>query len=449
VEDPVEKVLREGVIVALANHTLLIRKDGTELPIDDSGAPIRNAKGDVEGVVLVFRDFSKHRQVEQELRKAIESAESANQAKDSFLAMVSHELRTPLSPVLTTLHHWETSDRISPEIKADVQMLRRNVELEARIIDDLLDLTRITRGMLAVFPEPTDVHSLIAALLEVSGSDFASKNLQLVSRLAAQQHIVHADASRLQQVVSNILHNAVKFTDPGGTITVRTSNDDGRRIAISVSDTGMGMSPEILGAIFTPFEQGGRERSRRSGGLGLGMSIARALVELMEGSLVAESPGVGHGSTITITLPVSECLAKAVPPPSQFPVVMGKGSILLVEDHADSAAALARLLRARGYEVITSESVADALKLFQENNFSLLVCDVGLPDGTGYELVQHVRTRSKIPAIALTGFGMHTDIEKAQRSGFDAHLTKPVNLQKLEATISTLMDGKGLEKGIS
>ena len=441
VDDPVEKVIRDGAVVALANHTILIRKDGSELPIDDSGAPIRDAKGDIEGVVLVFRDFSKHRQAEQALRKAKESAESANQAKDRFLAMVSHELRTPLSPVLTTLYHWETSSDASPEIKADIEMLRRNIELEARIIDDLLDLTRVNRGAIAVFPEPTDVHDLIAALLEILRSDFVSKNLQLVPRLLAQQHFVDADAGRLQQVVSNILRNAVKFTDPGGTITVSTSNDEERHLTISISDTGIGMSREVLATIFTPFEQGGRERSRRSGGLGLGMSIARALVELMEGTVVADSPGVGRGSTITITLPDAKSHAKPVPPHSRLPGVTGRGSILLVEDHADSAAALARVLRARGYEVLTSESVAGALRLFHENNFSLLVCDVGLPDGTGYELVRHVRTSSKIPAIALTGFAMPTDIEKAEQAGFDAHLPKPVNLQKLEATISTLIGG--------
>ena len=216
VESPVDKVLREGVIVGLANHTLLIRKDGSEIPIDDSGAPIRDGQGGIRGIVLVFRDFTQQKRAEQEVLAAKDAAETANKAKDQFLAMLSHELRTPLTPVLATLNLWEASEEIPPALRADVGMLRRSVELEARIIDDLLDLTRIARGLLSFSPENTDVHSLIEFLVGLSQSELQNKVLKLALKLDAPRHHVHTDAARLQQVLWNVLRNAVKFTNQGG-----------------------------------------------------------------------------------------------------------------------------------------------------------------------------------------------------------------------------------------
>src|SRR6476620_980486 len=212
VESPVEKVMKQGVIVGVANHTILIRKDGTEVPIDDSGAPIRDAKGVVHGVVLVFRDFSEQKHASRELREAKEAAETASKAKDQFLAMLSHELRTPLTPVLATLNLWEVSGKFPEPIRSDVQMLRRNIELEARIIDDLLDFTRLGRGMVSASPEDTDVHELLELLIGLSQSELHEKDLNVSLRLNASRHYVHTDASRLQQVLWNILLNAIKFT---------------------------------------------------------------------------------------------------------------------------------------------------------------------------------------------------------------------------------------------
>src|SRR5262249_12478647 len=200
-EDPVEKVIKQGVIVGLANHTLLIRKDGSEIPIDDSGAPIRDQQGGIRGVVLVFRDFSEQKEAGRELRLAKETAESANKTKDQFLAMLSHELRTPLTPVLATLNLWEASEEVPGSMHADIQMLRQSIELEARIIDDLLDLTRIARGLLTTSPENTDVHRLIEFLVGLSQNEFRSKELTLTLRLDAGRHHVYTDAARLQQVL--------------------------------------------------------------------------------------------------------------------------------------------------------------------------------------------------------------------------------------------------------
>jgi PAS domain S-box-containing protein len=213
VENPAEKVMKHGVVVGLANHTLLIRRDGSEVPIDDSGAPIRGVDGKIHGVVLVFRDFSEYRARERELRAAKVEAEMANKAKDQFLAMLSHELRTPLTPVLATLNLWEASKEVPAFLQDDVQMLRRSIELEARIIDDLLDLTRIARGMLSFSPENTDLHALIEFLMSLSQSEMQEKRLDVSLALNAARHHVHTDAARLQQVLWNILRNAIKFTD--------------------------------------------------------------------------------------------------------------------------------------------------------------------------------------------------------------------------------------------
>lgn len=442
VESPIEKVMKHGVIVGLANHTLLIRKDGSEIAIDDSGAPIRDGNGGIRGVVLVFRDFSKHKAAEQELRLAKESAESANKAKDQFLAMLSHELRTPLTPVLATLNLWEASEEVPESLQSDVQMLRRSIELEARIIDDLLDLTRIARGLLSFSPENTDVHSVIEFLVGLSQSEFQNKELKMSLQLKAKRHHVYTDAARLQQVLWNVLRNAIKFTESGGSVTIATSNDANGNIDIAMTDSGIGMTPDTISKLFLPFEQADPTRHRRYGGLGLGMAISNALVDLLEGNLNAESAGLGKGSTFTVTFPTADATAKAREPEGTSATARGKVRLLLIEDHVDTARALVRLLQNRGYNIESAPDVAAGLETFAKGKFDLILCDLGLPDGTGIELIEKIRRTDQTAAIALTGFGMQQDVDRAQRAGFDAHLTKPVNLQKLEATIWGLLQDR-------
>ena len=438
VEDPVEKVIKHGVIVGLANHTLLIRKDGSEVPIDDSGAPIRTPDGKLEGVVLVFRDFSEHKTIERELRAAKEAAESASKAKDQFLAMLSHELRTPLTPVLATLQLWEMrTDSLPPRLHSDVKMLRHNIELEARIIDDLLDLTRITRGVLSLSAEEIDIHAIVKLPLDIICSDANAKEIKVVLQPDATRHFVHCDAVRLQQVLWNVLRNAVNFTDRKGNITIRTHNQ-ADQITISIEDSGIGMSSETLAKLFTPFEQADRNRSVRYGGLGLGLAISHALVKQMGGELTAESQGIGKGSKFVISLKVQNQASATGSVPAAAAPTPEKRSILLVEDHADTAAALTRLLEARGHVVRKVSSAAEALLIFKPDLFHLIICDIGLPDGNGYDLLNCIRQMDSIAAVALTGFGMTTDIAQAKEAGFDAHLTKPVDFHKLESIIAKL-----------
>jgi PAS domain S-box-containing protein len=443
VESPVDRVLRSGVIVGLANHTLLISKDGKELPIDDSGSPIKEPDGTVRGVVLIFRDFSEHKAVEKRLIAAKETSEAANRAKDNFLASLSHELRTPLTPVLATLMTWSADRALPPAMLSGVQMLRRNVELEARLIDDLLDLTRITKGKLSLNLETVDVHELVETVIARHQSEINAKRLTPSVQLAAQRHHAMADAARLQQVFGNILNNAIKFTQEGGHISVTSSNGDDDNLTITFKDDGIGMTEDTIGRLFVPFEQGEEEIVRRAGGLGLGMAISKTLVDAHGGALVAASPGPGRGSIFEVVLSSAEpetltrlAVARHHDANGHAP---GDANILLVEDHADSAEVLTAVLRNMGYRVEACATVAEARKLAREKHFDLLLSDVGLPDGTGLDLIREIRKYSSYPAIALTGFGMDRDIARFKQEGFDEHLTKPVNIEKLETLIRQLL----------
>jgi CheY-like chemotaxis protein len=258
-------------------------------------------------------------------------------------------------------------------------------------------------------------------------------------RLNASRHYVRTDAARLQQVLWNILLNAIKFTESGGSITIDTSNNSDGKIDVSIEDTGIGMTPETISKLFVPFEQGDPTQHRRYRGLGLGMTISNALIKLLKGKLTAESPGLGQGSTFTVSFPTIAGSSAASEPDGALPNVVRKVNLLLVEDHLDTARALTGLLEKRGYKVETAPTVAKALEAVASEDFDLLVCDLGLPDSSGIDLILEIRKTKTTPAIALTGFGMQQDIDRAQKAGFNSHLTKPVNLQKLEVTIRRLL----------
>jgi PAS domain S-box-containing protein len=443
VPNPIDNVLKSGLVQGLANHTLLIRKDGKELPIDDCGSPIRGDDGVTHGAVLVFRDFSDRREYEQNLKLAKDEAEAANVAKDNFLAVLSHELRTPLTPVLVALTAWEQSSKIPPELSEDVPTLRRCVELEARLIDDLLDLTRIIRGKLILNFEVADVHDLIQAVANMYRSDLDAKSIHVSLHLGAVSHYANVDPGRIQQVFWNILKNAAKFTPVGGSIDISSSNVDSNRIQIKFKDSGVGMTQATLQRIFQPFEQGSAELVRRYGGLGLGLSLSKAFVEAQGGSISATSAGPGKGSIFTVSVPYVTAPAKTPRGESPTPNSPPSGKhleILLVEDHDDTARVLSRLLEKLGHHVHIADSVASALSQSNQH-IDLLLSDIGLPDGSGNDIIRKLRARDlQIPAVALTGFGMEEDIIKSREAGFTDHLTKPVNFQRLQMMVQKIAD---------
>jgi len=315
-------------------------------------------------------------------------------------------------------------------------MIRRNVELEARLIDDLLDLTRIARGKIELRREVTDARQLLHHSVDICCSrDVAAGRVRLELGLAPGDYRLWADAPRLTQVFWNLLNNAVKFTPDGGAVMVRSSADDGL-LRIEVSDTGIGIEPDMLPRIFDAFEQAERRITRRFGGLGLGLAVSKAIVEMHGGTLTAESAGHGKGATFRVELPVGEL-------PRETPVVAAEAeaaitanlSILLVEDHADTSEALAELLRLLGYRVKVAGSVAAALDLAALNGIDLVISDLGLPDGSGFDLMRELGARHGLRGIALSGYGMEEDVQRSREAGFETHLTKPVNLQTLQEAI--------------
>jgi signal transduction histidine kinase len=363
-------------------------------------------------------------------------AERTSAAKDRFLAMLSHELRTPLTPVLASVSTLECDGKVPESMRESLQLIRRNVELEARLIDDLLDLTRIGKGKVQLSFEIVDAHSLLRNALDICQSEIEAKKLELRTELAATTVYLRADPARLQQIFWNLIKNAVKFTANGGKLGIRTSNTSKGQFQLEVEDSGCGIDPEVLPTIFHAFEQGGRTQL---GGLGLGLAISKALVEAHQGSINAHSGGRDRGSKFTALFPT--CEQDAIPEAASLPRAATKRKsvrLLLVEDHEDTNRSLTQMLRRRGYEVHPAYNVRSALDLAAIKEFDVLVSDIGLPDGTGNELFQTLRAGRAIYGIALSGYGMDEDVRRSRDVGFAHHLVKPVDLNKLDSLIQSV-----------
>ena len=400
--------------------------------------PIRDASGKVQRWFGTNTDVTAQREAADALATAKEQVEAASRAKDDFLAALSHELRTPLTPVLMTAASLETDPSLSEDMRDQLSMMRRNIELEARLIDDLLDLTRISRGKLSIAPVASDIHQLLDHTAEIIRSDGLGKQVRVVFVLDAGQHHALADPARIQQVFWNLIKNALKFTPSGGTITVSTRNDDERSIVVSVEDTGIGIAAEALPHIFKAFEQGDVTGQHRYGGLGLGLAISQAIVAVHGGIIRAESPGVGHGATFTVAL------ATVAPPAAPSggetsptePVRALR--LLIVEDHEATRTVLTRLLTRSGHRVTAASTMRDALVCFAAERFDAVVSDLGLPDGSGLDLMRELQRRRPIPGIALSGYGMEDDLRQTKEAGFFAHLVKPVNIGQLRHLLAQI-----------
>jgi len=372
------------------------------------------------------------------LEQQKDAVEAANRTKDNFLAMLSHELRTPLTPVMAALDTLEADGSRSSGSKNSLAMIRRNVELESQLIDDLLDLTRIAKDKLQLRFGPLDSHEVITNVVEICRPEAQARNLTLQLNLRAGGHHVLGDAAKYQQIVWNLLKNAIKFTAENGEITISSSNPEPQLLAIAVHDTGIGIEPEVMNRIFDPFEQGERAFQRRFGGLGLGLAISKSLAQAHGGTLIARSEGHDRGSTFILTM-------KTVPAPPRIVKLTSPVSesrplrILLVDDHQDTCVALERLLVRRGHLVAAAHNVRSAMETAARNSFDLLISDIALPDGTGTELMTYLHAISRIPGIAISGFGMNGDIEKSIDAGFAEHLVKPVKMENLEAAIDRVM----------
>jgi PAS domain S-box-containing protein len=424
-------------------HELRIRRhDGAYRWFDVRIVAMRDPRGGVNKWFGSCTDIHAQRESTQERERLLASeqaarqiAEEANRAKDRFLAMLSHELRTPLTPVLAGTRLIEQIPDLPDAARAGVLMIRRNIELEARLIDDLLDLTRVANGKLSLALDTVDVHEVIDAVLELFHSEIQVKQQDVHVDLRAQHHYVRGDRARLQQMFWNLVRNAAKFTPDGGHIYVRT-RDERMHVLIEVEDTGIGIEPEQIGKLFNAFEQGSHNMTRQFGGLGLGLAVTKALTEVHGGTVSARSPGTHCGATFSLVLPTATPVPGAVMPADPgSPHLADTLDILLIEDHEDTAEVMSQLIRGLGHEVAVAGCVADALVLASGAHFDLVLSDIGLPDGTGIDFIHAFRKQSAVPAIALTGFGTDDDVRRCIEAGFTAHITKPVNFEHLERLI--------------
>lgn len=568
VDNPVFRALREGEIVGLANHTVLIAKDGTERPIDDRAACIRNNRGVVVGAVLTFHDIAERRLLEKEMKEYVrrltdseqrmravvsnvidgiitidergivesmniaaerlfgypaaeiigqnvkrlmpepyhsehdgylanylrtgdakiigigrevvgrrkdgstfpmdlavssfqlagqsfftgivrditdrkrveESLREADRRKDEFLATLAHELRNPLAPIRNAVQAQLLKGALGPELQWTCDVIERQVQQMTRLVDDLMDVSRISRGKVNLQLEPVDLADVVARACETTRSFIDDRKHELEVSLPTQPVMVHGDLIRLAQVVSNLLDNAAKYTEEGGRIWLTVESGEGEAI-IRVRDTGMGIAPETLPKLFEMFTQVRGSLGRSEGGLGIGLNLVRSLVELHSGSVQAFSDGLGRGSEFRVRLP----LLKQVPAPSATglkPEAAGDGParrILIVDDNLDAAESLAVLLRILGHEIVTVGDGMAALSAVRAQPPEVVLLDIGLPGMTGLEVARQMRNElglTETMLVALTGFGQEEDRRRSQEAGFNAHLIKPVNLDSLRALLA-------------
>ena len=406
---------------------------------------VQGSKQTIQGVLYLIDDRTRDVTLRQELI-------GANAAKDQFLALLSHELRNPLTPVIAMVGELEANAPDSPATHQALEVIRRNVELEARLIDDLLDVTRIAKGKLQLSFETVSVHEIVQRAYEICREEVMTKPLQVEFRLRAENAYVEGDPARLQQVFWNLIKNGVKFTPPNGRLIIETLNPTPEEIEVRVTDTGIGIEADKLDRIFNAFEQGQISITRRFGGLGLGLAISKAMVEAHGGRIRAESAGKDQGASVTLRLKTVPAPApsadglKQPPEEAQKRIAeMKPWRVLVVDDHQDTCTGMKMMLERRGYHITLAHTAEQAAEKARTEEFDLLISDIGLPDRSGYDLMRELSGKG-LRGIALSGFGSEHDITKARAAGFSEHLTKPINFERLDEAIRHLFELEPADK---
>jgi PAS domain S-box-containing protein len=462
-ECPFTTIKRQGVVVGLVGHTVLITKDGREIPIEDSGAPIRDAGGKMIGVIVVFHDITERRQTERELERLLQSertargeAEAAGRLKDEFLATVSHELRTPLSAILGWSAMLNLGKLDEATAKKGLTIIERNANAQAEIIRDILDVSRIISGKLRIDSRPVQLGPIINSSVETLRLASTAKGISLIVSLEPDAGFVAGDPDRLQQIVWNLLSNAIKFTPQNGEIKVDLKQVDSH-VELSVRDSGIGIEPDFLPHVFERFRQADSSTTRAYGGLGLGLAIVRHLVELHGGTVSAHSEGKGRGAVFTVNLPVMTVPAAlkqvATPLPDAAEataaaahskaITLAGLRVLVVDDEADSREILTLMLNQFGAAVRTTASSQDAFNVITEWRPDVLLSDLGMPGEDGYQLIARVRAlppgRGRdTPAAAVTAHVRVEDRRRAINAGYQIHIPKPVDPLTLVTAVAAL-----------
>ncbi len=431
VENPAQKVLMLRLAIGLANHTVLISKDKTERPIDDSAAPIQDDQGRVMGVVLVFRDISDRRRAEIAMREA-------DRRKDEFLATLAHELRNPLAPIRNSLELMKRLKGNAELIEQARSIMERQTGQMVRLIDDLLDVGRITLNKLELRRERVELASVVDHCVEAIHPLCEQSNHELNVTLPPDPIYLHADPVRLAQVFGNLLTNACKYTEPGGRIWL-TAEQQGSDVFVKVQDTGVGIPPDMLSKVFDMFTQ----VDRSEGGLGIGLSLVKRLVEMHEGTVTAHSAGPGQGSEFVVRLPILIERPKSLPPPKptleEFPKKPHR--ILIVDDNKDAAKTLAILLNLEVKETHIAHDGLEGIEKAATYRPDVILLDVGLPKMNGYGVCRSIREQpwgKDILIVALTGWGQDEDRQKSEDAGFNCHLVKPVEFTELMKLLADL-----------
>jgi PAS domain S-box-containing protein len=430
VEDPVARVLRDGIVVGLGNHTLLIARDGTEIPIHDSAAPIRDGAGKLIGAVLVFRDDTERRRRERELQ-------DSSRRKDEFLAMLAHELRNPLASMRSAADILDMPGA-EDQFGWARQVIGQQIHHLSHLLDDMLDVSRITRGLIQIRPQLINASDVIHRAVATVRPLIDDRGHTLDVALTERPLVLSADPVRLEQVVVNLLTNAVRYTHAGGRIRLSADRADDQ-VVISVDDNGAGIAPEVLPHIFDLFTQGDRRLDRSEGGLGVGLTIVKRLVELHGGTVSVQSDGPGRGSAFTIRLPASAEAPPAATAPPAASVQSQRFRMLIVDDNRALAQGLSRLLKLLGHQVELAFDGPDAIEAARNSRPDVILLDIGLPNLDGYEVARRLRQDEElkdIVIIAISGYGHESDRQRSREAGINHHLTKPVDVKTIMELIT-------------
>ena len=443
-ENPVRQVIRTGRTVTLANHTVLVRTDGTELPIDDSAAPIRDGAGTLRGVILVFHEISESRRLQRELLQQADALKEADARKDQFLAVLAHELRNPLSPLRNGLQIARMKIPADDVLRRTIEMMERQLEHMVRLVDDLMDVNRVSRGAIELRRAPVFIADVLARSAEAVRGDMEARGHRFHLEADGQGIAVMGDADRLAQVFSNLLTNSSKYSPNGGEILMRVvvDNDD---VVVRVTDRGIGIPADQLERVFDMFSQVRLHQDRSEGGLGIGLSLVQTIVQMHGGSIVASSGGLGSGSTFTVRLPLLQhSTAEQI---QTSPATTSSGQALRVvvaDDNIDSAHTLCVLLEAEGHEVRLAATGREAVQQVAEFKPNIVFMDVGMSDMDGVEATRHIREHSdgqRIDIVALTGWGQPKDRERTRLAGADRHVVKPIGPEELSEVLQLARQG--------